>query len=111
MLGRGYQEPLRGQRPPNHFVGVSSKDSRPRVQGWVVVLGLLPPGPFWSSLEKLGGGVVWGTSRPILGPQLQVFRKRSNPKSEYTKDVLILRMELSSQEMSTDVLENTPWVT
>lgn len=60
MLGRGYQEPLRGQRPPNHLVGVSSKDSRPRVQGWVVVLGLLPPGPFWSSLEKLGGGVLCG---------------------------------------------------
>lgn len=89
-------------------MGVSSKDSRLRVQGWVVVPGLPPPGPFWSSLEKLGG--VWGTSRPILGPQLQVFRKRSDPKSEYTKDVLILRMELSSQEMSTDVLENTPWV-
>lgn len=80
MLGRGYQEPLRGQRPPNHFVGVSSKDSRPRVQGWVVVLGLLPPGPFWSSLEKLGGGCCVGHIQAHLGASATGVQKEKQSK-------------------------------
>lgn len=94
MLGRGYWEPLRGSASTKPFRGGHPQGRQTQGPGLGGGSGPATTRPLLVQSGEVMGEV--GISRPILGPQLQVFRKRSDPKSEYTKDVLILRMELSS---------------